>query len=250
MLVEKLKIYGYILKLTLHKRKRTSDIIKSEYNDGLWNRTNENSASTINKMYNKKDDETGLFVNDKIFLFSTYKNQAKKYWNQILTNLSDYKNSEVVELGCGLGANLFQLEKNGFKNLHGFDISENAILLARKNNENNTIKFNVLDMTHSLPDFTNKIIFTHACLEQLKHSMKTVIQNIVDSNPKLVINFEVNYDNSPFMVRKYFDALDYQNNLVRELNKNMNVEIISIQKFPVSLSAVNRLSCIIWKTIK
>ena len=53
------------------------------------------------------------------------------------------------------------------------------------------------------------------------------------------------------MVKKYFDSKGYQNNLVRELKKlekQNEVEIISIQKLPLTLSPFNRLSLIIWKT--
>jgi len=77
--------------------------------------------------------------------------------------------------------------------------------------------------------------------------MKTVVQNIVDSNPKLVINFEVDYDKRPFMMRKFLDAWDYQNNLVRELNKNEDVNVLSIKEFSALSSPVNVLSTIIWK---
>jgi hypothetical protein len=52
------------------------------------------------------------------------------------------------------------------------------------------------------------------------------------------------------MVKKYFDARDYQNNLVNELQKlekQKEIEIVSINKLPLSLSPVNRLSAIIWK---
>ena len=81
--------------------------------------------------------------------------------------------------------------------------------------------------------------------------MPNVLKNIIAGKPKLVINFEVNYNTAPFIVKKYFDARDYQNNLINKLlklEKQKEIEIVSINKLPLSLSPVNRLSSIIWKT--
>ena len=81
--------------------------------------------------------------------------------------------------------------------------------------------------------------------------MPNVLKNIIKGKPKIVLNFEVDYDSAPMMVKKYFNSKGYQNNLVRELKKleKQNiVEIISIQKLPLTLSPFNRLSLIIWKT--
>ena len=52
------------------------------------------------------------------------------------------------------------------------------------------------------------------------------------------------------MIKKYFDSKGYQNNLVRELKKlqkQKKIEIISIEKLPLTLSPFNRLSVITWK---
>ena len=108
-------------------------------------------------------------------------------------------------------------------------------------------------MTKSLPNgvIENKIVFTNTCLEQLKHSMPRVLQNILKGKPKLVINFEVDYDSSDSLVKDYFDACDYQNNFVSELkNMKKQINIESINLLPLSLSPLNRLSSIIWKPIE
>jgi len=221
-----------------------------------------------------KENKTGTFLiqeNGEIYDFSTFPNSfgkyevdkdgkwfaakygdySEQYWKQIRSYLLEYKNDEVVELGCGLGVNLFRLSKDGFTKLQGYDLSENAIKFATQYNKkiNGNLEFDVLDLTDKLPNFSNKIIFTHACLEQVKHSMKTVIQNIIDSKPELVINFEVDFDNAPFMVKQYCNAMDFQNNLIQELNKNKNVEIILIKRLSLNISHVNIMSAIIWRPI-
>jgi hypothetical protein len=80
--------------------------------------------------------------------------------------------------------------------------------------------------------------------------MPNILKNIVIGKPKVVLNFEVDYDSSPIMVKKYLDACGYQNNLVRELKKlekQKKIEITSIEKLLLSLSSVNRPSAITWK---
>lgn len=146
-----------------------------------------------------------------------------KYHEQIYSILEQYKNESIVELGCGLGHNLIQFLHRGFHDISGYDVSDNAIKLVRKYclKKGYQIKFDIVDLTKSLPEqiIKDKIVFTHACLEQLKNFMPRVLQNIIDGKPKLVINFEIDYDSSPFLVKQYFDARDYQNNLVRELKR-------------------------------
>ena len=96
----------------------------------------------------------------------------------------------------------------------------------------------------------DKVVFTSGCLEQCKHIMENALKNIVNGNPKLVINFEVDYDASPYIVKKYLDSCDYQNNLVKELKileKNGDIELVSIKKLKYSISPVNRSSAIMWK---
>jgi hypothetical protein len=136
--------------------------------------------------------------------------------------------------------------------LEGDDISKKAISLAKRYAEekNYDIKFGYVDLTKQIDFIENKIIYTNDCLEQLKHYIPTVLQNIINGKPKLVINFELDYDTAPFHVRKFFDSIDCQNNLVRELKKLEKkdiIEILSINKFPINVSVVHNTNAIIWK---
>ena len=253
MLVEKIKHTGNVIFLNLfRKKKRNQELVNLEYNDYNWkNMTIEKLELSNHSMYGLKNDDMGLMVKDGKWFKGKYGDYFDQYWTQIKSYLLEYKNDEVIELGCGLGINLFRLWNDKFTKLYGYDLSENAISLAKKYNEknNSNIKFNVLDLTNELPNFSNKIIFTHACLEQVKYSMKTVIQNLIKSNPKLVINFEVDFENAPFIVKQFCNAMDFQNNLVQELKNNKNVEIISIEELSLNTSHVNIMSAIIWKPI-
>ncbi len=252
MLIEELKLVAYVGKLYLHKKNRTKQYVKNEYNDNTWNKKYDKSLfdSPIN-VHGKQYLKCVIVKNNKL-VSTNYSIITPQYLKQLDDTLLPYINEHVIEFGCGFGSHLFRLKKLGFKKLSGYDISTNAINLARTHNEkiNSDISFDVLDLTEKLPDFTDKVIFTHLCLEQLKHSMSKVIQNMVDSNPKLIINFETDYDRLPFLSQKYHDYSDYQNNFVRELCRNFNVDLDRIVNLPISLSPLVRVSVIIWKPIK
>ncbi len=253
MIITKILHTGNAIFLNLMKKQnRTKKLINSEYNDRNWKNMDIKKLELVNhSMYGLKNDDIGLMDKDGKWFKAKYGDYSEQYWKQIRSYLLEYSNDEVVELGCGLGVNLFRLSKDGFTKLQGYDLSKNAIEFATQYNKkiNGNLEFDVLDLTDKLPNFSNKIIFTHACLEQVKHSMKTIIQNIIDSKPKLVINFEVDFDNAPFMVKQYCNAMDFQNNLIEELKKNENVEIILIKRLSLNISHVNIMSAIIWRPI-
>lgn len=253
---DKMKLRLYIKKMKYKKIKRDKKTVTSDYDQGIWNEKYENiDFESIPGMYGKKPESMSLFVKDNKIFKGKYSDYTEKFQNQLFDIISEHAvNYPIVELGCGLGANLFQLHKRGFKNIEGYDVSKNAIDLAKKHSieKGYNINFDVLDLTKPLPNkiIENKIVFTNTCLEQLKHSMSIVLKNILNGKPKIVINFEVDYDSSDSLVKDYFDACDYQNNFVSELkNMQKQINIISINQLPLALSPVNRLSSIIWKPI-
>lgn len=256
-MLDKLKLYLYITKIKIVKKRRNYNTINNEYNSGLWKKKYEEiDFETRHGMYGKNSELLSIFTINNVLFKGKYGDYEEKYQQQFFDILDNYIDEPIVELGCGLGSNLFQLSHRNFKKLKGYDVSENAILLAKRHNteKNYGIHFDVLDLNKPFPKdiIEDKVVFTLACLEQLKNYMPNVLKNIIDGKPKIVINFEVDYDPSPFMVKQYFNARDYQNNLVKELSrleKQKKIEIVSIKKLPLSLSPVNRLSTIIWKTL-
>jgi len=254
--VDKLKLYVDILRYT--KKQRTSKQVDSEYNNGTWNQSfNDIDFESWQGNYNVKDGhiQRPMSFNDKIFK-GPWDEYIEQYKSQILDVLDKYLDQPVVELGCGLGHMLFSLYHRNFKKLEGYDISENAISLLKKysKSKNYQINFDVLDMIKPYPKgiFEDKIIYTHTSLEQVTHYIPNVLKNIIDAKPKIVINFEVDYTTSSFWSKRYMNKADYQTTLVQELQKlekEGKIEIISIKKIPLSISPVNRPSCIMWKPV-
>jgi hypothetical protein len=254
LLQEKLKIYGFLAKLFLKSRiNRTYDVVNADYDLGSWNRNIDKIDFYTHYGKTEKNDMVIFTCNGGLFK-DTRSRFEKKYNSMLVDILSEYKQESVVELGCGIGVHQFLLYNEGFQKLEGYDLSENAISVNKQYSDKKEIPilFGVHDLNQPFPEnmIKNKVIFTHACLEQCHMIMANVLNNILQGKPKIVINFEVDYDSSPLMVKKHFDSRGYQNNLVRELKKlqkEKKIEIISIEKLPLSLSPFNRLSAIIWK---
>ena len=238
---EILKLYAYVFKLNLKKQNRTISTVNQEYDLGLWNKNVEDSDFTSLKGNYGKTGQSGIFVvNDELVKMS-YREFIKNKEIEQLSFFQDFQEDEIVELGCGLGGNLFSLYNNGFKNLTGCDLSPNAISKLKNYVEKNNIKINffVHDLNRSFETdlIKDKVVFSHTVLEQCKNIMQNVLKNILKGMPKLVINFEVNYNKEPLLVRKYFDSRDYQNNLIDELKKLENdgeISIVKIQKLKFS----------------
>lgn len=254
-MLEIIKLYAYVCKLNLKKQHRNASLVNQEYDLGLWNRDTEDcDFLSLTENYGKSRLDDGIFaVNDKLVKMN-YAEFAKNKEKEQLSFFQDFQEDDIVELGCGLGGNLFSLHSAGFKNLTGCDLSPNAISKLKNYVDKNNIKIDFFIHDLNKPFETDlikdKVVFTHTVLEQTKNIMQNVLNNILKGMPKIVINFEVNYNKEPLLVRKYFDSRDYQNNLVNELKKlesEGKISIVKIQKLKFSGSPVNRISAIMWK---
>jgi len=250
LIKQRLEVEKWVVK----KTKRTPSIVKREYDQSNWNRKYKDVDydAEIKGLDNKPDEEVILRMNRELFL-GTRRDYADKYNQQFLDEFDDLINEGITELGCGIGNNLFLLQRNNAKNLEGYDISENAIAIADRYSKENSlgIKFGILDLIKPFPEgiIKDRVVFTNTCLEQVKRYMPAVLKNIMDGKPKLVINFEDNFNAAPKLVRRYFNLRDYQDNLVDELKKlEMRDKIsLEIKDWPLQISPVHYISSIVWK---
>lgn len=67
------------------------------------------------------------------FLFYIFVNPIRKV---VLNMLSSYTNRKVIDLCCGTGDQLKALQKNGFTDLYGADLSEAMLSVAKKHSKN------------------------------------------------------------------------------------------------------------------
>jgi len=258
LLFDKIKLYGYIVKLYLKKRKRTVELLNQEW-DRTWKKY-ENTVidqTLVTSNFLRMNEPAIIAVNGKMIKTIT-KNFNSELTNQFINFMLDNvsKDEPVIEFGSGVGAKLFALAKNGFTNLHGFELTETGVKIAQDytNKKGYDIKFDQLDLTKKLPcnEIENKIIFTYYAFDQLKNYMKEILTEIIRCKPKKIINFEVNYDDEPFIVKFYVNSSGYQNNFVKYLKqfeKEKIIKILSIKKLKIQQSPVNRISCIVWKPV-
>ena len=112
------KLYSDIEKLKLKKIKRNYNEIDKDYNNNSerWNRSfDEIDFETWLGNYNVDGEILRILtMNGKLFE-GTWNEYAEKFVQQILDTLEKYSEENVVELGCGLGYILFQLNQKNFK---------------------------------------------------------------------------------------------------------------------------------------
>ena len=171
---------------------------------------------------------------------------------------------ELIELGCGYGANLFSLALSGrWESLSGFDISKNGIRAGREaacHFNLTNVSFDHLDVTDSDdPNYQRikgKTVYTYYCLEQLKRSTQTVIENIIRAGAGRVIHIEPTFELlrmwHPVDLTTYFyvKRQDYQDNLVTTLKgfeKRGLIKIIDLKRLYYAPTHRNDPTLICWE---
>jgi len=225
----------------------------------------ENSKNLVDFIYcgskSKKEQKYHLsLINHKLVKITKndyFKNQALMHLKILQDKIKP--DDIVVELGCGNGFNLFRLQTLNLKNnLEGYELTKEGTNYAKMINShfNCNIKFGQLDLTKDISsfDFTNKVIFTHHSLEQIKYNTKDVVENLIKSKPKFVIHIEPVvelYGNSiRDLASKWYNKYsNYQNNLLTTLKnyekKNL-LEILDVYRTGCNSTALNESSVIQW----
>jgi len=273
-LLQKTKFYGYGFKFSLKKKQlRTNLIINQEYDQNayhdlyqkqIWTEKNLEDLCYMriinNNLENNDLTSTALF-NENLFSAKLL-NLKKLYGIKLVNKIKKIidQNDTLCELGCGFGKYLFLLRLNNISSrLEGYDISFNGIELAKKINSqfDAGISFKQFDITKDLNkiDLSNKIIFTHLALEQLKPELKNIIDNLIKCKPKEVIHFE----HSPnlytsgirHLVSKiYYDKKDYQTQLLpilSEYHDEGKINLLSAEKFPYGLNPLHEMGVLRWR---
>lgn len=114
---------------------------------------------------------------------STYSNYSLPRYLTPYFNETDNE-LNILDIGCGLGQMLNYLKNKGFKNLHGIDINEEAILACKKNSldvekvndireykVNDNLKFDRIVMSHVLEHIEKEKI-----IDTLIHIRKNLLK--------------------------------------------------------------------------
>jgi len=143
--------------------------------------------------------------------------------------------TELLELGCGSGTNLFTLALSPrWQRLDGLDLSRNGIEVARAVAERfglaSRMRFDLLDLTDpdhtSYPLVAGRTLFTWFCLEQIPRATDLVIQTLLRHRPRRVIHVEPGPDfldlrYPPDLANSiYLRSVDYQRQLLQVLENH------------------------------
>lgn len=241
-----IKYYLYVCKVLANKRRRSKTQINKEYDSGSYFRSLDliSNVKTLDDMrYLMYDrfyvhEDAGYVLNGKWCLLD-----QRKFIEIMETQLQDFilksvnDDDTILELGCGNGKHLFELRNRGFQGkLYGFELSKNAIDLAKKLDEKfkTNIHFQVFDITQKIPDdFFSATIFTVGVMEQVKYNVDKIIENLIALKPKQVICVEDIHEISNFNIRKLFLKLyayarDYNTGLIKTLKKH-NLDILEVE---------------------
>lgn len=90
--------------------------------------------------------------------------------NVVFVDKKDYQNKKMLDIGCGMGWFELIADLKGCDSIYGIEISEQDLLAAKKNINNNKIHFKVGDATN-IP-FTDNFFDTVVSWEVIEHVPK------------------------------------------------------------------------------
>jgi SAM-dependent methyltransferase len=256
--------------LLARRLERNREQVSAEYDSGSWKAVLEQKSweqCTSLRDYLVPGDERLRVakIKDRLVRIKT-----SDYYDYRLRTLQDVlaeyagSESELIELGCGYGANLFSLSLAGrWRSLSGFDISENGIQAAREAARHfnlPAVSFDRLDITdRGDPNYRrikDKTVYTYYCLEQLKYSTPTVIENIIRAGARRIIHIEPTFELlrmwHPVDLTTYFyvKKQDYQDNLVTTLKnfeKRGLIKILDLKRLYYAPTYRNDPTLICWE---
>jgi SAM-dependent methyltransferase len=173
----------------------------------------------------------------------------------------------LTEVGCGYGANLFSLvEARRWRPLRGFDISETALAagrqIARHFACDADVEFHRLDLTNAADESYSQLrgatIFSYYCFEQLKRSMRAVVEHLINVGVARVIHIEATpelwnlWRPSDAVNRLYTWSQDYQNNLLtalREEQERGRIRLIRVERLRYAPSVRHDPTVVCWEPL-
>jgi len=152
--------------------------------------------------------------------------------------------TELIELGCGTGRNIFSLSTaRRWKRLQGYDISDNGLQVAKLVKERFRVdeaEFAKLDLLsddlENLGALRDATVFTYLCLEQLPGHAEGILRKLLLAGVQRGIHIEPSLDMfSPWRLRdlatmSYVWRQNYQRKLISALRTLENEGRIKIER--------------------
>jgi SAM-dependent methyltransferase len=258
--------------LARYRRRRSADTVSADYDQRNWKEVVEKKpwlkcAELEEYLVPTNQEARVAMIHRRLVRIAT--NQYYQFRLRTLQEvIAHYAQdaSQLVELGCGTGLNLFSLFlSERWERLEGFDISTNAIQAAREAAQHfhlSNIDFGILDLTDpndsNLKRLSGKTAFTYYCLEQLKYSTPIVIDNLVKAGIRRVIHIEPAtellrlWSPSDLLSYLYITKMDYQDNLLRTLERVERrgaIRIVDKKRLGYAPTCKNDPMLVCWETV-
>ncbi len=216
----------------------------------------------------KSEDSCLISIEDSVFLteYKTAYSLQNMIVNQALCALIEkFQISQVVELGCGNGVNLFNLyEKMPLAKAFGGDIASNAVELGNKIAQKCMLPIYFYEFDYYNPRDLVRVtsgiqgdymIFTCHSIEQISIKKSNLFGNILklENPPKLVVHLEpiLDYNDSNFqsvLAINYSKQNAYNQDLLSMIDelKSSKIKIHSFKKRIFGINPFNPTSLLVW----
>jgi len=122
----------------------------------------------------------------------------------VLNELLQYSDKAIIDICCGTGDQLKVLSKNGFKNLHGLDLSRSMLAVAKKN----ASQLNIYNKDATKTDFDKETfesaIISFALHEKDRHTQEGMINEAhrIVKKDGLIIIIDYAFDQKSSIIGK------------------------------------------------
>lgn len=245
-----------LARLLMTGRQRSDGQVASEYDQGSWEHARQSAA-----WKSAESLEAYVAVTAKRPIVAMMDGRlcripAADYYSfracRLRQLLATYgaPDTPIVELGCGVGGNLFQLRASGVSTpMKGFDISPTGLEVARAvaaHFGQPDMSFDRLDLRRkddpAYREIAGATVFTYYCLEQIPSATREVLDAIAAAGPTRVIHIEPSTELlswrslSEAATKAYVLSQDYQRTLLRtaqtmEREGRLKIEACSRMRF-------------------
>jgi methyltransferase family protein len=252
--------------------RRTPERVAREYDRGTWRRMLEERPWTRYRTpgdFVRTDDtrpRTAL-VDGRLVRITTagYYGVRARTVQRLIAEAAN-GDAQIVEIGCGWGVNILTLSEDPrWRSLVGLDVSPAGIEAARQAAAHfglDRVRFEAIDLRRAEhPGFIHlrgRTVFSYYCLEQLKHDMATVLENLRQAGPRRVIHVETTAELwRPRRLRElasllYTRRMDYQDNLLTHLRRAHTlgrVRLLRVERLGHSPTLRCEPSLVVWEPV-
>jgi hypothetical protein len=214
--------------------------VKQEYDGGYWSSVLEEArwrrTASLEEFLNPAAADVRVCKIDNRYVRARSDEYYRYRGERLLSIMREFAGSEreLVEIGCGYGANLFSLTLGGpWERLIGLDVSDAGItagrLIAERFCLSDRVTFRPLDLTDpgnpGFVELRGRVAFTYYCFEQLPYDTERVLRSLLQSGVRRVVQIEPLAEllcwRSAKDLVNYLHILrsDYQRTLLRTLRR-------------------------------